>query len=213
MAGASFRSSQVLFLARSAHDRARTTPGEVEVCIALCAATLEGFLNELAYTFRTWTGPPSAVALSGLLDEAEEAHASPVAKLRFAAYALGGSFPSKGGYEIQRVTALFRLRNSLMHLRPEPVFTMLDEHPYLEQNLKPPAEIAFLMNEGLIILPPAYTGTWRDLITKQPVARWAYNTVVQTILWVKSMARDPSILGVLNVQTFGLAELSKDSAA
>ena len=113
MTGVYFRSPQVLALARSAYERAAANPAEAEVCIALCAATLEGFLNELAYAIRDWTGPPVAVALAGLLAEAEEARASPIAKLRFAAYALSGVFPSKGDLEIQRVSALFRLRNSL----------------------------------------------------------------------------------------------------
>jgi hypothetical protein len=211
MAGASFRSLEVLSLARSAHDRSQAVPAESEVCIALCAAALEGFFNELAFAFRTWTGSSTAVALAGLLHEAEETHASPVAKLRFAAYALSGTFPSRGDFEIQRVAVLFQLRNSLMHLKPEPIFTLLDGHPYLDKNPKPSSEIKHLMDQGLIRLPSDYTGTWRALVVQQPVARWAYNTAVGTMLWVRQQAKDPPVRSVLNTITLGLKEIDGDA--
>jgi hypothetical protein len=212
MTASKFRSARVLSLAKTAYQRAGTSPDESEVCIALCAATLEGFMNELAFAVRTWTAPPDAVALAGLLDEAEEARASPVAKLRFAAYALSGDFPLKGEQQIQRVSALFRLRNSLMHLRPEPMFTTIDEHPYIEKNLKHSSEIALLISEGLVSLPTNYTGTWRDLVVQQQVARWAYNTTVQTMLWLQSKTQDPSLLSVLGLFTTGLTELNGSAA-
>jgi len=173
----------------------------------LCAATLEGFLNELAFAFQTFKGPPAAVALAGLLEEAEEVRASPTAKLRFAAYALSGIFPSKGDRPIQRVKALFQLRNSLMHLRPEQMFTLIDEHPYLEKKPKTPSEVELLIGEGLVALPADYTGTWRDLVVTQSIARWAYNTTVQTMLWLGSLTQDPSVLAVLKTLTVELTEL------
>ena len=205
--GTLYHSGHVLLLAKAAYERSAKLSSESEVCIALSAAAFEGFLNELAHMFRNHEEPESAVALAEVLAEAEDARVSPITKFRLAAFALSGRFPRRDDLTIQRLSALMRLRNSLMHLRPDPVFTLDETYEHQVKNLKPPTEVALLVSEGVVSLPKKYSGSWRQLMSTQEVARWGYNSSVSAMLWLTDAASDPVVEERMRFMTDHLPKL------
>lgn len=202
--GTLHHSGHVLHLARAAHQRSLTSRSEAEVCITLCAAAFEGFLNETAHTFAKFESPESAVALAEILAEAESSRLSAIAKFRMAAFALSGRFPRQGDRVVQRLSALVKLRNAQMHLKPEPVFTLDESHAFYSGPVKPPAEIALLVAEGVIAIPEGFTGTWRQLLSSPAVAQWAYEVTVGAMQWLTSLAVDQPVRQRLSLQTDGI---------
>lgn len=205
--GTIYHSGHVLLLAKAAHDRSAVSKYEAEVCISLCASALEGFLNETAHSFSLAESSESAVALAEVLTEAENSHLSPVIKFRLAAFIVSGRFPRRGDMVIQRLTVLIKLRNSLMHLKPEPMFTLDEAHPLHDNPQKPPSEVALLISEGVIKVPKNYSGSWRQLVATPDVARWAYMATVDAMQWLTSVAVDTLVRERLEFQTQGLPEI------
>ncbi len=193
--GAYLRSGSTLGLARAAYQRSLDDAREAEVAITLSAAAFEGFLNDLAFALRTWTQPDYVVAAADVLAEAEEARLQPVIKYRLAMYALSGRFPRKGDLEVQRLASLVKLRNNLLHIKPEPIFTLDDENPRFDGTDRPPSEVQFLISQGVVVLPPKYGGSWRALITSSAVADWSYRTSVAAMKHIAATPQDATVKG------------------
>ena len=180
------RSGRVLHQAREAYARSLNVMDESDVCIALCAAAFEGFLNEVAFLLRNrlmfphHTGSAQEVALHEVLVEAEEARMQPVAKYRMGMFALTGKFALKGDIVIKRLATVFRLRNSLLHVKPDVIFEV-DRKAGEFKRPKWPPEVDLLVAERVLVAPRDYSETWRTLVSTPPVAAWAYKHVVVAI--------------------------------
>ena len=206
--GTLYHSGHVLVLARQAYERASAQDTESEVSIALSAAAFEGFLNEIAHSFRDATLDERAVALAEVLAECEEARLQPVFKFRLAIYALSQKFPSRGDTIVQRLAALMKLRSSLMHLRPEPVFTLDEAQLGYQGEQKPPSEVALLLAERVIVIPEKYSGTWRRLVSTPAVAKWGYNVCVACMRAVAAAAPDGAVRDRMRLHVEFLADLA-----
>ena len=204
--GAYLRSGSTLGLARAAYRRSLEDSREAEVAITLSAAAFEGFLNDLAFALRTWKQPDYVVAAAEVLAEAEEARLQPVIKYRLAMYALTRRFPQKGEIEVQQLAALMKLRNSLLHIKPEPIFTLDDENPRFDGTDKPPSEVQFLISQGIIVLPPKYGGSWRALVTSAAVAEWSYRTSVSAMKRIAATPQDATVKGFFTFFTNGVPD-------
>ena len=185
-------SRQVLELAAAAYQRSLSWEPEAEVCVTLAAAAFEGFLNELAETFAYEGATGSGALMSELLAEAEAARSQAIFKFRLAAFALTGKLPSKGDQRIQDLTCLVRLRNSMLHLRPEPMFD-LDAEPHIER----PLQISHLIDRKVIQEPHGYVGSWRQLVSDSRVAKWAFETATEALSWIAGASEEENVRLVL----------------
>ena len=199
-------SGHVLVLAKRALERSRTSASEAEVAITLSVVAFEGFLNEAAHTARGFAGTaPQVDALFDVLEEADAARVQLLAKYRFAMYALTGRFPSKGGSISRELEAAIRIRNGLMHLRPEAVF-LLDHEESSDQLLAPPKEVRYLISAGVIDGPLCSGQPWRHVVATPAVAEWAIGVTTRAILSVVESIPDGYLKQVLAMTTRGLID-------
>lgn len=193
---------QVLELAASAYQRSLSWEPEAEVCITLAAAAFEGFLNELAEAFAYEGATGAGALMSELLTEAEAARTPSIFKFRLAAFALTGTLPCKNDKRVQDLVCLVRLRNSMLHLKPEPMFD-LD----VESNVKRPHDVSHLIARGVIEEPSGYFGSWRQLVSDSRVAKWAFETSSEAIQWIANAANEENVVRVLKFRVSGFPVL------
>jgi len=212
--GVYLRSGSTLFQARAAYSRSLESSPESEVCIALCVAAFEGFLNEIPLVVRPFdfSNDEKAVALSEALLEAEEARLSPVSKYRFAKFVLTDRFPRKGDQDVQRLTAIFKLRNSMLHLKPDPIFNLDPAIQESQSENKPPPEVALLIAEKVIERPIKFSGSWRTLVSTATVAGWTYENIVATMKSFTAVAPSPWVKQQLARLTEHLPDSPKNAA-
>ena len=97
------------------------------VAIVVAASAAEAFINELAYYLRLlgdtradWAPVESELlACADVVNEIEVAHGSVTDKYLAASSVLSGSAFDKGAPAFQDFACLVRLRNAIMHLKPE----------------------------------------------------------------------------------------------
>jgi hypothetical protein len=142
-----------------------------------------------------------------VLTEAEDARLSALTKFRLAVFILSGRFPRRGELVVQRLAALMRLRNSLMHLHPDPLFTIDESFEHHVKNPKPPPEVALLLSEGVISLPENYSGSWRQLVANQRVAHWGYTASISAMRFLTKNTLDAGMRTYISMLTHGIIEL------
>lgn len=172
-------SPQLFGIAHTAYDRSRTIADDALVAILFSAAALEGFVNEVAELARIHSdglSPDAVTALAALLAEAERFNGQVALKIQIYSSILTGVPFDRGGRLYQDFELLFKLRNSLAHLRPESVRTAQSADGF---NYEPHTIVRTLTSRG-IISPPSMDlpRAWTELIATPDVARWAFNSAV-----------------------------------
>jgi hypothetical protein len=125
-------------------------------------------------------------------------------------FGLTETLPRKGDRRIQDLDCLFRLRNLMLHLKPEPMYNLDSESA---PNVKWPPAIAHLIAREVIQEPPGYFGSWRQLVSDSRVARWAFETATDALRWIASAANEENVRHVLEFGTSGFPALPAQASS
>jgi hypothetical protein len=205
MHGKSYISGHLLGIARNAYKSLTPTMAEAQVVIAFSAMALEAFLNEIEdLSAQDLMAENDRLrALGQILATAEASRASAIFKIELSHVLLTGKTIDRGAHPYQDLGLLFKLRNLIVHPRPESV--ILNPEP----DESHPNIVSSLAARG-IIEPPASGAAiaWRQYVFVPTVAAWAHNVAVGTISWfvdllpdghlktiVTFMIRDQSVIG------------------
>jgi len=180
MKGTAVLNSGALFaIAKRASERAKEEDGGIFgpvesalVALLFSAATLEGYISEVAFlsgAVDTLAAHQSLTSLSSLVDEIEDSRGSVRLKYLMARAALHGRPFDKGAKPYQDFDLLFRLRDAIVHLKPD---TLTGSPQKLLEQLR---------SRGLVDLPQDGAAVWMLTIATPEVARWACETVGNTI--------------------------------
>lgn len=173
-----FLSSGVLYLeAKKAYERTKSAPSDIEcnqndalTALLFSAATLEAFIAELAFhaqtSVRLFPTLSPVQALASALKEVEASRGSVRLKYIVAKAVLSGDTYDKGTQPYQDFDLLIRIRDSIVHLKPERI------------TQEPHKIVSALMAKGLCDrVDPHVKSSWVYQITTRAVARWACNVV------------------------------------
>lgn len=144
--------------------------------------TLECYINELSHRishYQEYENNEKLKYLSFFLNEYEKNKNSLQSKIELINFSLSGEKLDKGSRYFQDITMLIKLRNALVHRKPESIKgfigdsdTVYSLHPFTN----------FLVERGLIERPSEHIAPiWSHFINQPSVAAWAYNTVVEAI--------------------------------
>lgn len=174
-----YTSRKLLQIARDAARRAVDEPDQALVAILFAAAAVEGFFNELLeiadQAVEAGAEPP-VVTMSVLLHEAEDQKAQVSLKFQLIHVALRQKPLRRGGRLYQDFDLLFKLRNSLVHMRPDRA--SWDFATY-ERTAKPFVYTDRLVARGLVQRERVGAAfDWVELVSTPDVAQWAYETAL-----------------------------------
>jgi hypothetical protein len=163
--------------------------GSVLVAIAFAAISLEAFINEItalavsqrdlyeevihdSHLREMYNIPARVRALATALDEAEESQGQLLLKFQLARIVLTGEGYAKGVAPFQDVALLIKLRNALMHHRPEGT-----EWDAGVQEHRIPKIVSSLISRGLLE-PPVQEEhiAWSNYVSRPAVSAWACNS-------------------------------------
>ena len=180
-------------LAKKAYQRSLKDPGEAWVTIILSASCIESFLNdamELLDFLSTMevevAVPERTKAFASMLKSLESQNAPTQFKVEIAYFILTGEQVDKGAQPFQDFSLLFRLRNELIHKKPE---------YYSRDNRSLHPLVAQLVSRKVIPRPKvSELKHWPYFLDDPEVARWAYNVAVRVVLWIKNAAPEEAVL-------------------
>ncbi|AFZ59705.1 hypothetical protein H6G54_13190 [Anabaena cylindrica FACHB-243] len=164
--------------------------------ILFSAMSIEAFINELPELATAYTTPEEepedfAKKLAALLTTVEKSNGQIQLKLLVTYIAISGEPPKLGTKTYQNFVNLFKLRNELVHLKPQDEYDLDldgDDSPSSKRKL-----VEKLKQSGLNIFrePSTYkdpAGTNKDcplplleLISTHHAAKWACNTAANTV--------------------------------
>lgn len=170
-----FTSRSLLKVAKKAANRAKTERDQTLVAILFSAATVEGFVNDIMELtqFMRSDNDEKVRTLGELLSEAEEQKAQTALKLQLISAVFRGTPLERGEKLYQDFNLLFKLRNSLVHLRPEYADSSLFG-PRTRRKHKPTDELVARRIISAKSVNP--TQNWIEQISVPEVAIWAYTT-------------------------------------
>jgi hypothetical protein len=207
MPGMDLHCGQVWCMACEARDRAiaavsenpNVWPTDAIVAIVLAAASTEAFINEFAEFIDMWgkNDPslremlsPAVRACADALIEIEAARGTLTLKYLVASLVLCGKTFDKGSNPYQDFATLIKLRNDLMHLKPQDVFV----HAPDANEMEVPKYIEALSQRGLAYTPATRVGvSWFDRLHTVDMAKWACATAHAIILAVLAMTPDDPV--------------------
>ncbi|WP_445357964.1 hypothetical protein [Microbulbifer sp. ANSA005] len=178
-------------LAKKAYERSKDESWEASVSIMLSAMTLECYVNELSHRvsdFQRHEPIEELKNLGFLLGEYEKNKNSLQSKIELIHFCLSGEKADKGSKYFQDISMLIKLRNALVHRKPESTGDF-GADPDAVYSLHP--FTSFLVERGLIHRPSEkMPPVWSYTVSQPSVAAWAYNTVVEAITTTVSMLPD-----------------------
>jgi hypothetical protein len=187
-------SSGVLFrTAIQAYERLATaeddnTPAQNDavVSILFSAATLEAYINELTELASISNSPKLNDEIIkqflNVVSELEKSNESTRLKILFAKYIFTNQSYDKGRHPYQDLDLLFRLRNSIIHLKPS------------DDIAEPDKIIKSLESKKLLgIYKKGVIAGRLSKISTRAVARWAINTVIIIVEDIKQGIINSSI--------------------
>jgi hypothetical protein len=197
--------------ARAASERMHAAPERAgDVCttdsliaIVFAAASVEGFLNELAELARSLNnnvanpGFEKVDRFGKLAVDAEESRASAKFKFRLAEAVFESATMSKGTQPYQDLCLLIDLRNALIHLKPS------SREGILKQL------------EGRNLLADELTDnvSWLRRATTRATAEWALKTADSAIEYLARLVPEGSFKVLVNLAYFELPKLRDQSSS
>lgn len=185
-----FLSAGVLYgIAKNAYERTKTAGSDTDqvhndalVAITFSAATLEALVMEIAFHAKrvAQRDPHSPATLLALvLEELEASRGAPTAKYNLLLATLFGKQYDKGAQPFQDFHLLFRIRNDIIHLKPQVLAS------------EPVSIVAALTNKGLCKPknPHVHTSFISDISTCA-TARWACNVVSNMVQSIRECLPD-----------------------
>lgn len=186
-------SSGVLFrIAIQAYERVEANKNgqsDAIISILMSAAALEAYINELGElalmisTAEELT-ESNIKQLANVLSELENTNESTRLKIQFAKYILTGQLYDKGKLPYQDLDLLFKLRNSILHLKPSNDLKKDNIIKSLESK-----KVLDIKNDGVIM-------SWLSKISTKAVARWSINAVINIAEDIKQSINDSTISNV-----------------
>lgn len=177
-----YHHGHLLLLAKKAYGRSIEEPTEASVSVMLSAMTLECYVNELTHRvthYQQYESHERLSQLSFLLNEYEKNKNSLISKIELIYFVLSSRKPDRGSQHFQNLNMLIKIRNALVHRKPESVgdFEADSEKTY---SLHP--YVKYLVERKVLPKPSdKIAPVWYHHISCSPVAAWAYNTVVECI--------------------------------
>jgi hypothetical protein len=176
-----FVADELFQMARKACERSRTYPPEAIAAIVLSVISFEALLNEmveLASGPQYASNEPEEVkAFGAILEDLEQQKAQIDVKVQVAYYIFERQRLDRGGLPYQDFDLLIKIRNALVHKKPEK-WSMATE----EEAFEPHRLIKRLADRKVIPLPTPETPPELFIpICRREVAEWAYNVVVEMV--------------------------------
>lgn len=176
-----YHHGHLLFLAGNAYKRSLDDHYESFVSIMLSAMSLECYINDFSKMISNT--PESEIRslqdLSFILDTLENSKASLIIKIEVIHHALTGQVMEKGSADHQELVMLIRLRNELVHRKPE---SENGWGPDPKAEHEPHNIVKFFSDKGIIERPsPKAPPVWSQYTNEPEVAQWAFNCAVSII--------------------------------
>lgn len=152
------------------------------VSVVFSVIALESFVNEMTeYAQIMSPAPPEAATFAQIMGDAEEDHASLDFKLRLAHWIVTGRHMDKGASPYQDFALLMRLRNDLVHTKPNKPFvygktTNEEVHQALLKRFR----------DKHILAEHRDSASWAYLVQTRAVAEWSCRTVARVVSGVCS---------------------------
>jgi hypothetical protein len=152
------------------------------VSVVFSVVALEAFLNEITEhaqemcAYQPTVEGNEAVLFSQVMGDAEESHVRLESKLTLAKWILSGKTMDRGAQPYQDLALLIRLRNDLIHLKPNKLFvhgvtTNEEAHKDLMKRFK----------GKQILANDRQTGSWTSLVQTKAVAEWSCRTAAHVV--------------------------------
>lgn len=147
------------------------------VSVVFSVIALESFVNEMTeYAQIMSPAPPEAATFAQIMGDAEEDHASLDFKLRLAHWIVTGRPMDKGSQPYQDFALLMRLRNDLVHTKPNKPFTYgkttnEEVHKALLKRFR----------DKQILADDRNSPSWTYLVQTRAVAEWSCRTVARVV--------------------------------
>jgi hypothetical protein len=195
---------QLLNLTKASYDRLSSDGPECLVVIVLAAISLEAFTNDLQDVTNVFANDFS-VTLRSALEHVEGNRGSLLLKIEIAHLVMTGRIPDPGRQPYQDIELLLKLRNLVVHARPETV--SYGEPP---AGTELPRIVRSFAGRGIIPLPrPGARIGWREYVLVRPVAAWAFNTVIRTVKWLTQVCPDRNLGELLDIFMRDFTELEQ----
>ncbi len=203
-----YHHGHILGLAKKAYERSLSDEYESFVSITLSAMSLECYVNDFTHQSSSELlriGIKPLQDLNYVLKILENSKASLIAKIETIHFLLTGEELEKGASKHQELSMLVRLRNELVHRKPESTGEWgLEEN----QTFEPHKFVKYFSDRGVINKPSeASPPTWSQYINKPEVAKWAYNVVVTTLQDIVSILPGSHFSYVQGVMTSELQKI------
>jgi hypothetical protein len=152
------------------------------ISVVFSVIALESFMNEMTdyaqdmTDYQPFVEGPEAVLFAQVMGDAEESHARLESKFTLAKWILSGRNVDRGGQTYQDFALLTRLRNDLVHTKPNKPFihgvtTNEEAHGALLKRFK---DKHILANDNV-------TGSWTYLVQTKAVAEWSCRTAAHVV--------------------------------
>ena len=203
-----YQHGHLLLQAKKAHQRSLEDDSEALVSIALSAMALECYVNDLTQqTEHPYHSEGNeAVSLLGFsLRKLEQSKASLLTKLECIHFLSLGHELDRGGTLHQDLTMLIRLRNELVHKKPESTGNWGLAG---DEEFEPHKFVKFFADRGVIDRPhPKQPPTWSQYLSDSAVAAWAHNLVVSVIRQLAEELPQGSLCEIQKIITGSYSEI------
>ena len=195
-------------LAKKAYERSLTDDTESFVSITLSAMALECYINDFAHQSSSEMlriGVKPLQDVNYVLGVLENSKSSLITKIETIHYLLTENELDRGDSRHQELSMLVRLRNELVHRKPESTGEWgVDEN----QTFEPHKFVKFFSDRGVIEKPSSESPpTWSQYLNKPEVAKWAYNTVVSIIHEIVSILPGSHFAQIQDMMTNELQQI------
>lgn len=177
-----YHHGHILVLAKNAYKRSLLDSNESFVSVMLSANALECYINDFSHlaSAEIFSQEISKVRdMAFVLGQLESSRSTLIAKIASIHYFLSGKEPDKGTVMFQDLQFLIRLRNELIHRKPEDFGTWGGA---FDESHKPHSLVQYLSGRKVIAKPDSNDPpVWGQYLNRPEVARWAYNIVTGII--------------------------------
>jgi hypothetical protein len=154
------------------------------ISVVFSVIALESFMNEMTNYAQDWTDyqpsveGPQTVLFAQVMVDAEESHARLESKFTLAKWILLGRNTDRSGQPYQDFALLTRLRNDLVHTKPNQLFvhgvtTNEEAHEDLMKRFRNKNILANDRDSG--------SGSWTYLVQTKAVAEWSCKTAAHVV--------------------------------
>lgn len=193
-------------LAEKAYERAKEDCTESLSSIIISVIAFETFLNEFKDVIQRYQSESDTLlSLKQILDNLEDEKASTILKTQMIYYHLTHELLDKGASPFQDYCQLTKIRNALIHKKPEKYEWEPDD---ADKIYKPHNFTKFLADRGIIQKPHENNPpSWYQYVVQPEVARWAYNVCIKMLRCISQNIPDEGISKQINFMSQNLKEL------